>query len=334
MDFRDPDRPDPPAPAAPDDSAQHTGGDEQSEAVVVAQVAGQPPSLGRRVLEVLKAIAVLVIAGLLFVAASAVMTAAAVFLVIGELELAHFRDPDVMRQVFQSRLGLLVVVVLPQAALAVPPVVAALLSSQPARRRLGLVRGRWPWPAWIAAAVAAPLVGMISGVIVSLFLEQSAQLEEMSKIFRGHGRSGFLIPLALMIGATPAVCEELLFRGYLQNRLTASLGPLFGVVLASLVFAVFHLDFVHVVAVFPLGLFLGWVTWHSGSLIPAMMAHFVNNTVSVVAVVLAPGGEPDMLALPGILFSLAVLGLGLLGLATVTVTALAYGRPERTAHRV
>lgn len=301
--------------------------------VIVERPAGERPTAGRRALEAFKGLAVLVLAGVLFLVASIVMTAAAALLVVGEFDLAQLRNPDVIQRTFESRLGLLLVVVLPQFALVAPPVLAALLSSQSTRRRLGLVRGRWPLPVWAAAAVAAPLVGMVSGVIVSMFFEQSAQLEEMSEIFRGHGQSGFLIPLALMIGATPAICEELLFRGYLQNRLCYSFGPLLGILFASLAFAVFHMDFVHVVAVFPLGLFLGWVTWHSGSLIPAMLAHFVNNVVSVVAVVLAPEGEPDMLALPGALFALAIFSLGLLGLATVTITAWVYGRPERTPQR-
>ena len=72
-------------------------------------------------------------------------------------------------------------------------------------------------------------------------------------MFRSHGQNGFLFPLALMIGATPAICEELLFRGYIQTRLVRSLGPLLGVGIASFLFAAFHLDLVHVIAVFPLG---------------------------------------------------------------------------------
>jgi hypothetical protein len=168
---------------------------------------------------------------------------------------------------------------------------------------------------------------MVSGLVVGLFMEQSDSLKQLSQVFRGHGESGFLIPLALMIGATPAICEELLFRGYVQVRMVRSWGPLIGIGIASFLFAAFHMDLVHVIAVFPLGLFLGWISWQSGSLFPAMLGHFVNNVVSVFAVVLAPEADPDVLALPAISFSVAILGLGILGMAAVSVASVAYGAP-------
>jgi hypothetical protein len=83
-----------------------------------------------------------------------------------------------------------------------------------------------------------------------------------------------------------------------------------------------------VVAVFPLGLFLGWVTWQSGSLFPAMLGHFVNNVISVVAVVLSPEDDPEVLALPTIAFTLAILGIGVLGMTSVLVASVMYRKPK------
>ena len=151
----------------------------------------------------------------------------------------------------------------------------------------------------------------------------------LSDIFRGHGQSGFMIPLSLMIGLTPAICEELLFRGYVQTRLTRTAGAAWGILISSLLFAAFHMDFVHSVAVFPLGLYLGYIAWRSGSLFPAMLAHFVNNVTSVIAVILAPQGETDALALPVAMVSLSVIGMGMIGLLGVVVLTLYYGRPEQ-----
>jgi membrane protease YdiL (CAAX protease family) len=187
-----------------------------------------------------------------------------------------------------------------------------------------LVRGNWPVWTWVAVAAATPLVGVVSGLVVGLFLDESDALKQMTEIFRRHGHSGFLFPLAMMIGATPAICEELLFRGYIQTRMTQSLGPILGVGIASFLFAAFHLDIVHVVAVFPLGLFLGWVTWQSGSLFPAMLGHFTNNVISVVGVVVAPEENADMMALPAVVFTLAILAMGIVGMTVVLVASFAY----------
>ena len=263
-----------------------------------------------------------------FIFASGVMAVVAMMVVHGRLSPEILRDPESVRMVSQSRLGLFLVVVLPQLALVAPCLIAAYLSPVPTRERLGLVRGHWPLWVWFAAAAATPLVGMISGLVVGLFLEESETLKEMSQIFQEHGQSGFLFPLAFMIGATPAICEELLFRGYVQTRMTKSFGPLIGICFASFLFAAFHMDLVHVIAVFPLGLFLGWLTWQSGSLFPAMMAHFVNNVISVLAVAFAPQGNADTLALPSIAFTLGILALGCFGMVTVFIASIAYRQPK------
>lgn len=273
-------------------------------------------------------IAVAAVSLLSFITASGVMAIVALAVVHGGLSPELLRDPDSLRQVSESRLGLFLVVVLPQLALVAPCIIAAFLSPIPTRERLGLVKGNWPIWTWFAAAAATPLVGLVSGVVVGLFLDESETLKEMSQIFRDHGQSGFLLPLAMMIGATPAICEELLFRGYIQTRMTKAFGPLIGVGFASFLFAAFHMDFVHVIAVFPLGLFLGWLTWQSGSLFPAMMAHFVNNVISVVAVAFAPDAEPETLGLPTVALTLGILAMGCCGMIAVSIASVAYRRTD------
>ena len=262
--------------------------------------------------------------GVFFLASSVLVTFAAILIVHGSITLKMFGDEGMITSLMSSRLGLFVMVVLPQVALVFPAIVAAILSPVQMRRRLSLVRGQWPIWTWIAAAMATPLVGMISAITVGLFLEESESLEELTKVFRSHGENGFMIPLALMIGMTPAFCEEIVFRGYMQTRLTKSVGPLAGILVASALFAAFHMDFVHVIAVFPLGVFLGWITWRSGSLFPAMLGHFVNNAISVVLAVNAPEDDPQMLSAPALAFMAAILACGAAGMAATCYAALMY----------
>ena len=276
-------------------------------------------------------LAVVAVSGAVFIFFSFVMALVAVLVVHGEIDPASLRDQQMLADVSRSRVGLFLLVAVPQLALVMPCLFAAGLSPEPFRRRLGLVRGHWPIWAWFAAAAATPMVGLISGVVVDQFLDESEALKEMSQIFRNHGQNGFLIPLALMIGATPAICEELLFRGYVQTRMARSFGPLFGILMASFLFAAFHLDPVHVIAVFPLGLFLGLVSWRSGSIFPAMMGHFVNNVISVVGVVLAPEEQTDVLAAPVLAVSLVILLLGTVGTASLMVAMIYYGDPNDRA---
>ncbi|QDT04065.1 CAAX amino terminal protease self- immunity [Rubripirellula lacrimiformis] len=261
-----------------------------------------------------------------FMIASLLMAILGVWVVFGELSSQLLGSMETMTKVSASRWGLLIVVVLPQLALVMPSIVAGKLSPVPFRQRLGLVRGHWPVWAWFAAAAATPLVGLISSLVVGSFMEESENLKEMSRIFRNHGESGFLFPLAMMIGATPAICEEFLFRGYVQTRLVRSFHPLIGIFVASFLFAAFHMDLVHVIAVFPMGMFLGVISYRSGSLFPAMLGHFVNNVISVVLVVMAPEDATDVLAAPAIMISMSIILIGLVGMGG-TIFSIAWFKP-------
>ncbi|MGB7328137.1 MAG: CPBP family intramembrane glutamic endopeptidase [Rubripirellula sp.] len=270
---------------------------------------------------------VIAASGAAFLLASTVLALAAVWVVFGEVSFEILGSAATMATLFESRWGLLLLFVMPQFALVAVPLAAARLSPEPMARRLGLVRGTWPTWAWIGSALATPLIGLVSGILVGLFLDESDGLKEISGVFRTHGQNGFLVPLALMIGVTPAICEEILFRGYIQTRLVRSFSPTIGVFVASFLFAAFHMDLVHVVAVFPLGVFLGMVSYRSGSLFPAMLGHFVNNVISVVMIVMAPEDETDVLAAPAIAVTLSILVVGILGMAATVAAAVMYGPP-------
>lgn len=193
----------------------------------------------------------------------------------------------------RSPVGLAILLFLPQVALAAPAVLAAIVSPLPLAQRLGLVRGNWPIWMWCTAAMATPLVALICFGIAGAVLGESEPLDEMTSLFRSIGEKGFLVPLALMVGVMPGICEELVFRGYVQTRLVSRWGPVFGIFIASAGFALFHMDPVHSVAVFGVGAYLGWMAWTSGSILPAMLAHFLNNFLSVLAVVLLPRSTVD-----------------------------------------
>lgn len=268
---------------------------------------------------------------LIFLTASLVLAIVGIWVVFGEITMEILQDEEMLADVSRSRAGLMVVVVLPQLALVLPSLVAAILSPVAFRQRMGLVVGIWPVWAWVAAALATPLVGLASSLVVGSFMEESENLKEMSQIFRDHGENGFLIPLALMIGLTPAICEEFLFRGYVQTRLTRSFHPTIGIFVASFLFAAFHMDLVHVIAVFPMGVYLGLVRWRSASLIPAMMGHFVNNFISVVAVTMGPADQAvNQLDAPTIVVSLAIVASGIIGMSATIVAAIMYGSPSPT----
>ena len=95
--------------------------------------------------------------------------------------------------------------------------------------------------------------------------------------------------LALFIMAfLPALCEETLFRGGLQNFLTRSLKmPLLSIVIVSLIFSAIHFSWYGFLSRFFLGFILGFIYHYSGKLWLNIVGHFLNNAIAITAMYMA-----------------------------------------------
>jgi len=87
--------------------------------------------------------------------------------------------------------------------------------------------------------------------------------------------------LFLAISLVPGVAEELFFRGVVQRSLVARIGAPAGIGLSSLIFGAFHLEPAQAIGAAIVGVPLGFLVWRTGSLIPAMLAHAVNNALAL-----------------------------------------------------
>lgn len=91
-------------------------------------------------------------------------------------------------------------------------------------------------------------------------------------------------PLAALfvIAVTPAVLEEVMFRGLLQGRLLALLGNTVGMITTAAAFAICHGAPAVLPIHFGIGIYLGWLRERSGSLWPGMLMHFLYNGTLVL----------------------------------------------------
>jgi len=145
---------------------------------------------------------------------------------------------------------------------------------------------RRPRPAEIAAALSGTL-GL--NHLLTLYGAWQDRIFPTPEILRAlfdglfvyRGPLDFAALLAVF-ALLPAVCEEMLFRGFLQGGLTRLLErPAMGVIASALVFGLFHLDPWRFVGITVLGLFLGSLRCVTGSLVPAVVAHASNNVISI-----------------------------------------------------
>lgn len=87
----------------------------------------------------------------------------------------------------------------------------------------------------------------------------------------------------LLVGLLPALGEEFLFRGIIQNKLQQTINPHWAILISALLFGLFHMQFERIIPLSFLGLVLGYCFYFSKNLWLAVFVHFLNNAVQVIA---------------------------------------------------
>ncbi len=96
----------------------------------------------------------------------------------------------------------------------------------------------------------------------------------------------FQLPLGVaivLIALVPAICEELLFRGFLLSSLSSG-RKWTAIIVSAAIFGVFHFIIFRFLVTAAMGVLLAYVVWQTRSIWPAMMVHFVHNAAGVLAV--------------------------------------------------
>ena len=92
--------------------------------------------------------------------------------------------------------------------------------------------------------------------------------------------TGLLFNL-VVLAITPAFCEELLFRGYIQRQAERGIGIVAGILFSGIVFGLYHLRLTQALPLCVLGIYMAWLTWRTGSLWPSIVVHFSNNAIAI-----------------------------------------------------
>lgn len=191
----------------------------------------------------------------------------------------------------------------------VPAVLFVRLGGYDVRRTLSL---RAPGPRALVGALlliggAAPVAWLI-GWLQTFFLPIPWEvLEGLEELVTADSPSR-LVWLLLLLAVTPAVCEEIVFRGVLLGG-TRRLATWRVVLLNGVVFGAFHLSFETVIRFLPtawLGIVITWAVLRTGSIWAGALMHLLNNgTIVLLASVPAlreifadPNAPPPLQLLP------------------------------------
>lgn len=158
----------------------------------------------------------------------------------------------------------------------------AILERERVLPRLGFVRWKAPGSTVALAVVGTLGVQFLLDLAAEAWIDEpSEQLKMLMKMFT-EPKGLAAIAVGFLMSVLPGVCEESLYRGLSQRGLLRRWSPLASIGVTSLFFAAAHGDVQHSLGVFPLGIWLGYVAWRTGSVWPAVMCHFVNNLAAFV----------------------------------------------------
>lgn len=141
-------------------------------------------------------------------------------------------------------------------------------------------------------------VGIVLGAFTSFLVGSVFALGSLVPL--GEGLSGwteitkstldtaFYVDLLATAIIIPPLTEEIMARGYNRLRMVESYGPMGGVILTGLIFALTHTKFISaepILAISMVMLIIGSISWtyvvhKTGSLIPSIVAHAMTNVIA------------------------------------------------------
>jgi len=166
---------------------------------------------------------------------------------------------------------------------------------------LGLCRAPWKTWLWQGAVAGVVIFGLgelipylthhamlsvgVSSSDLKQWGEQSPQVKLIGSIL--HSSVPMKLFAVFVIAVVAPVGEEIFFRGFAYQGIKNRLGSKGGAVLSSLAFAALHTNIPAFVAYFVLGLILVYLFQKTKSLTAPILAHSLNNFISVMILLMA-----------------------------------------------
>jgi membrane protease YdiL (CAAX protease family) len=131
-------------------------------------------------------------------------------------------------------------------------------------------------------------------VLYSLYLNQQLPLPELFKSAEDQAETALkgllqmenmweLLANLTLIAILPAIGEELVFRGVIQQQLMRRIqNPWMTILLASVIFSAAHMQFEGFIPRMLLGFILGWLYWKTQNFWVPVLCHFFNNGLQVI----------------------------------------------------
>lgn len=128
---------------------------------------------------------------------------------------------------------------------------------------------------------------------------EDAYNKQVAVIARMNNVWDYLISV-IVIAFLPALFEETMFRGGLQNLLSRwTKQPILSIVITAIIFSAIHGSYLGFLSRFALGFILGWVYYITGNIWLNIIGHFINNGLAVTVLYFSttPGSKVNPAAI-------------------------------------
>lgn len=168
---------------------------------------------------------------------------------------------------------------------------------------------------YIQPALLVPMIVIVFMGVNSFFIEWNQNLQfpdflsgferwarasedklgEITKYMTSYDTIGQFLLAFVVIAILPGIGEELVFRGMIQNDLfRATRNIHVAIWISAIIFSAIHFQFFGFTPRLFLGALFGYIYYWSGSLLMAMLAHFINNAFTIIALYLYQRGSIDI----------------------------------------
>ncbi|MGB8316771.1 MAG: CPBP family intramembrane glutamic endopeptidase [Ignavibacteriaceae bacterium] len=86
----------------------------------------------------------------------------------------------------------------------------------------------------------------------------------------------------IIVSIVPAVCEETMFRGFIQKSFEFKLKPFWAALITAIFFGLYHFNPYGLIPLIGLGLYFGFAAYTSNSIFIPMTLHFLNNFAAII----------------------------------------------------
>ncbi len=119
---------------------------------------------------------------------------------------------------------------------------------------------------------------------IKTFLDKLDELVESTYDFLlGYDNFLEMFLIIFIVSVIPSICEEVLFRGYVQKSFELTKKPIWAIIITSLFFGIYHFNPYGLVALAALGMYFGYAAYKSNSIFIPIILHFINNFTTLIA---------------------------------------------------